>query len=348
MTIPALLLLHGIGTVGGILAKRLRTPAGYMIGAMLLVTAAGCVIGDLGAYPPSLRLAVQLVCGMMLGSSFTKQDIALLRTLAKPAVVLMASLLTIHVLFAWAISSFSALGLATALFAAAPGGVSDLAILAADFGADAKIVALLQLVRFVFVLSFFPAWIRRRLPASKANVQTTGMTEQPINAADKPQSVPKLIASMGVAAAAGLLFYWLHFPAGAVIGAMIGMACFSVAAGRIRIPVSIKRAVQICCGCYIGKQITRNTLLSVNTLAIPIVLIITEVLAMAFVTSFALRKITKMEQATSLFSSIPGGIAEMGIIAEELGLDTARIAVMNTCRVILTICFIPFLMRVIF
>jgi hypothetical protein len=51
-----------------------------------------------------------------------------------------------------------------------------------------------------------------------------------------------------------------------------------------------------------------------------------------------------MDYATALFSCIPGGITEMGIVAGELGLPVPQIAMMHTCRIIAVICVMPLLL----
>jgi uncharacterized membrane protein AbrB (regulator of aidB expression) len=47
-----------------------------------------------------------------------------------------------------------------AFLASAPGGVSDMALIAKDLGGDSPKVAILQLARYVCVIAFFSALIK--------------------------------------------------------------------------------------------------------------------------------------------------------------------------------------------
>ena len=47
----------------------------------------------------------------------------------------------------------------TALFACAPGGLTDMALIAADLGADSSKVAAMQMMRLVSVIALYPTII---------------------------------------------------------------------------------------------------------------------------------------------------------------------------------------------
>lgn len=342
-----LLIAHGAGAAGGLLGKKLRVPAGAMIGAVLAVVLLNNLSGQSMHYPPQWRTAVQILSGSIIGCRFTRKDLREMKTMVLPALILVVMLFGFNLLFAFFISYVSPLGMMTALFASAPGGVTDLALIAADFGADTEIVTLLQLVRFVFVILLFPPLMKklflgkpqyRVAPSAKATPHT------PIEE-DAAAKIPRLGATLALAAALGLLFKWFNIPAGPVIGGIVAAIVLNLAAKGAYIPGWLKTAVQIFAGCYIGGQVTQNVVLALRGLVLPMLLVMVEVLVMAFATAAVLRLVYKTSWATSLFSSTPGGIAEMGVIAEEMGLDTPKIVLMHTCRVIAVICMMPILMR---
>lgn len=344
-----LLLAHCVAAAGGLLAKLRKVPAGAMLGAMGAAAVLGMFMGDI-VYPSNLRTAVQICSGIIIGCRFSRSDLIELRKIAKPACILIVMLLVWDTIFALLMARFTSVDLMTALFSCAPGGVTDLALIAVDFGANTETVTLLQLCRFVFVLLFFPPFLKHR------HLKGAPRPAQADTAADLPQSesqpLPlktqwlRTLFSLCAGTAGGLLLRVLGMPAGAIVGAIIATTLANVTTQKIFLFGWLKTVVQICAGCYVGSQVTLHTVLSAGTLLVPMLIVVACALVMAFATSWIIRRISKMELSTSLFSCIPGGIAEMGLIAEEMGLDTPKIVVMHTCRVILTICVMPVLVKI--
>ncbi len=355
MRILEIALIFLVGTIGGLFAKKKKVPAGAMIGAMLAV-AVWSVCSNMAHYPASFRPFVQALSGTVIGVGFTRADVAELFKIIKPAILLMALLILFTVLFGWSMTQLSDVDFMTALFSCAPGGVSDMALISEDFGAQPEQVTILQLVRFVFVLSFFPAYLKHRyLDKAPVTVQAeqpaSSMQSEPQQAAplapelSGKEKLGRMSLTLICGVAGGYLFRWLGIPAGAIIGALIAVVLVNLVAERGYLPKNLRTAIQICSGCYIGSQITRQAVLSIRILLVPMLIVIVGVFVMSFVSAWIICKLTGMPYVTSLFSCTPGGIAEMGLIAQELGLDTPKIVVMHTCRVIAIICMFPIIMQ---
>ncbi len=345
-----LLLVLGVGAAGGLTARALKIPAGAMIGAMIATAILGVAVGNL-TYPPNLRVLTQVLSGLIIGCRFARADLVQLRRMAKPAVILIAMLLFFTVLFALLMIKTTSLDWMTALFSCAPGGVSDLALIAGELGANPEQVTLLQLFRFVFVVSFFPPFLARRFltPMRAAGkIQSTDINPlpEPAHIASPLRMRSMWLAfSVAVALVGGYSFKALGVPAGAIIGALLFTAAANVATQKIHVPTMLRDAIQILAGCYIGSQITRHTLFSIEKLFLPMLLILIAVFFMSFITAWVLHRVTGLEFITCLFCGIPGGIAEMGLIADEMGLDTPKIVLMHTCRVMAVLCIFPVIAR---
>lgn len=346
-----LAITHLVGCVGGWLGKKKGIPAGAMIGALLAVVLMNTIVGHAAYYPPNLRVAVQILSGLVIGSRFTRADVKNLRTMGKPILILLASLFAMTLGFSLLMQQFSELSFMTALFSCAPGGMSDLALIASDFGASTDKVMLLQVLRFVVVVVFFPNIIKRLylqeggpLPAA-ADEEQAPQPKQPKDFRRwlTPQGGGKFLVSLAVSSAGGLLLRGLGVPAGAIIGAIVATVILSVASNLVAYPSFIKALSRVLAGCYIGSQISRDTWLQLGGLIVPMLIMVVEVFVMSFGAAYLLHRFTGMNKATALFCCTPGGIAEMGLIAEELGLDTPKIVLMHSCRLISVICLIPVL-----
>ncbi len=328
-------------TLGGYLAKKLRVPAGGLIGALIFVSILN-ITTPIVTYPSQMRTLVQILSGVLIGSRFTKNDVLRLKTMGGPAIILSVSLLSLTVIFAFMMTNITQIDLTTAFFSCAPGGVSDLALIAADLGANPEQVALLQLGRFAFVLLFFPTFIKRRYLSKNTEIQKDILA----TTSNKKQQSRKPvlnILSILLGVFGGFLFKALNIPAGTIFGSIAFTILGNFIITKAFFPNIVKFFIQVLAGCYIGSQINRDAVLSIPELILPLCIVICGILVMAFLSAFIIHKATKLDYITSLFSCIPGGIAEMGIIADDLGLDTPKIIVMHTIRVIAVICFFPIL-----
>lgn len=149
------------------------------------------------------------------------------------------------------------------------------------------------------------------------------------------------------AAVGGVGFYLLKIPAGAILGAIIGTVVFNLVTERAYYPPWAKTTAQAGAGTYIGSKITIQVMIASKVLFVPALLLIVELIVMALVTGFFLRTICKMSWPTALFSATPAGIQEIGLISDEMGLETPKIVLLHTVRVMSVLSFLPFLVQLV-
>ncbi|MGE4453956.1 MAG: AbrB family transcriptional regulator [Sphaerochaeta sp.] len=337
MNLLPLLIVHVTGAAGALVLRRLKVPAGTLIGALLAVMILNSVHSEVIVYPTDLRVFVQILSGLVIGTRFTRSDIKTLRTMVLPIIVLVIVLLSTNLLFAFIMQHFTSLSFMTSFFACAPGGVSDLALVATDFGAVMEHVALLQLFRLVSVIIIFPPLIRALLKIDGPPAKMAKGKE----GSNSVLSIPWFLATTASALTGGLLFYAASIPAGPILGAIVGVAMLNLFSDKATYPQTLKLLVQIAAGSYIGSRITVQTLFEIQVLLLPSVILTIELFFMAFVTAAILHRLCHLDWATSLFSSTPGGIQEMGLISDELGLETPKIVLMHTFRILAVLGVLP-------
>jgi membrane AbrB-like protein len=145
----------GVGLVGAATFVWLRVPAGAIVGSMAVVVL--CRVSGVGLMkpPPLLRLVALLGMGAYVGAGFSDQTLTQLREIAPAAVVVTAATVASGVALARVLRDWAGLDPATALLACAPAGVTQMAVVADEIGADVLVVTLFQLTRLmvcVFVL----------------------------------------------------------------------------------------------------------------------------------------------------------------------------------------------------
>ncbi len=149
------LVTMAIGAVGGWAGRKLKLPAGSLVGAMALVIVFN-LITQAGFYPPNLRIAVQICSGALVGSRITRADVIALKRIIVPTLMLVGCMLVMNLVTGFGMIQISDLDPTTALFACAPGGLSDMALISTDLGVENTDIIILQVLRAVIVMSLFP------------------------------------------------------------------------------------------------------------------------------------------------------------------------------------------------
>jgi membrane AbrB-like protein len=144
---------------GALLFERLKVPAGALIGAMVGVAAVNLMgLGTVTA-PGWLRFAALASIGWVLGQQFDTDTLRTVRSALLPTLLVVTALMGTGLLLAWLLGlmGFDA---PTAFLAASPGGISQMAIISAEVGADPVVVATVHLVRITAVLLSAPFLVR--------------------------------------------------------------------------------------------------------------------------------------------------------------------------------------------
>lgn len=150
-----LLLLAGFG--GGFLAQTLKLPGGAAIGALLGAAAVNVWLGERPAdLPVGVNFTALVLIGVSIGASVQRDTLAGALNLLLPALLILLVFSVVGVALALLLQHFFGFDLTTALFATAPGGMSNMAILAQDAGGNGFAVALIHMVRVIGIFVLLP------------------------------------------------------------------------------------------------------------------------------------------------------------------------------------------------
>lgn len=147
-----LALVFAIGAAGGYAGMRLRLPAGPLLGALVAVLAAQLLIPGLPSVSPQVRMWLQILAGVALGSRVSADTVRRLRR-AGPLAAMVVVVTILGTLAGGAVVAL-ALGLdrGTALLASTPGGMPEMILIADSLGRDVPTVVVIQLIRVVLTL----------------------------------------------------------------------------------------------------------------------------------------------------------------------------------------------------
>ena len=145
------------------------------------------------------------------------------------------------------------------------------------------------------------------------------------------------------AAAGGVFGVWTNIPAGSVVFAMLGVALVKtvVAAESAAFPTFARRGVQIALGTTLGLQVSLRPLARAGDLVIPLATTLALLLVISLATGLFIYRFTRIDLASALWMSAPGGLMEIMVLAEAMDLDVLPILTVHTMRVLLIIAIQP-------
>jgi hypothetical protein len=149
--------LVACAVVGSLIGPRLRLPAPTFLGPLILSAAVHLAGITESAPPPLLVNAAQVALGTILGCRFL--GIAPATVLRAGALALGATVLTLALacVGALAMQALTGVGIDQAMLALAPGGLTEMGLIALAIQADVAFVALHHVVRILVVIVAAPA-----------------------------------------------------------------------------------------------------------------------------------------------------------------------------------------------
>ncbi len=312
-----------LALAAALLCERLRTPLPWMIGPLLAV-AAGRLAGlPLQAAAP-LRDAGQWAIGTALGLYFTPQVVALMPSLALPIARGAAGGLVLGGLFARALRR-AAPGVdpATAHFAAAIGGASEMAVLAERHGGRVDLVAAAHSLRVLIVVVAIPFGYQA---AGLHGLDTTLLATQQV----RPGGLAALVAAT---VAGALLIRRTGLPNPWVLGALLVSATLSGAGVEwSALPRWVTNAGQLFIGVALGTRFAPSFLHTAPRWLGVVALGTVAMIAASAGVAVLLAQLAQLHWATVLLGTSPGGIAEMCITAKVLQLGVPVVTAFHVVR----------------
>jgi membrane AbrB-like protein len=330
----SLIVFFALGIAGCFVGERLKFPAPAILGPLLFLGIAG--FWGLPISPPSwLRPLLSVILGVILGLRCNVASIGMARELALTA------------LWLTALTSLAALALiplgidkTTAVFAAAPGGITEIALTAMSFGAHAFTVAILQLSRMLFTLILIPFLVRLKCAASQKAKKNQAAPDGSAVSPGAPQWIA--LAALGLFSAG--LFSAIGIPASNLTGPMLAVGAYTRIRKRsFRIHKNLQKIAQIGVGGLIGLSVTRESILSFPSYILPILCLNVIMVGGCCVLALVLFKLTGWDMTTCLIAAAPGGLSPMILLSIEMGADSNRVVLFQVLRITLALLLTPFL-----
>ena len=324
-----------IAVAGGGAFTWIGFPAGLISGSLLLVAAAA-LAGRPMTIPAPLSRVISVLVGISLGAVATPETlkglaafpISVAVLLVATAVMTAATTAYLHVVHNWPLQS--------ALFGASPGALAQVMVLAAEYRADLRAIAIVQVMRVVILTIGIPTGLAyfgltatgAFLPKSSAGIA----------------SVSELAILVGLSTAAAVALQAIRFPGGLMFGAMLASAVLH-GSGTIEavLPWWVAAAAVIGIGAVTGSRFANTdpiTLLRYLGAALGSFAVAISV-ASAFV--LVLTAFLPLPIADVVVAYAPGAQDTMMVLALALHLDPIFIGAHHLSRYMLVSLCIPVL-----
>ena len=327
-----------VGVVGVGLFWLLRLPLPFLFGPMvasLAAALAGVRLIGLG----QISVAARSVLGVAIGAAVTPALVAELPSMLASVAIVPFYIAAIGLVGVPFFRRFCGFDLVTAFYAAMPGGAADMTIFGAEAGANVRQVSLVHVTRLLVIMLVGPL-----LLVTVYGVELTHPVGQP--AGDIPPSELLIMAAAAIVGWKGAERIGLF--GAAILGPLIVAAVLSLAGIlHMRPPREALLAAQFLIGISIGVSYVGVALRELReTVAGGAVFVLILAVLAGAVTEFV--TLTGLAPPVEGFLAfMPGGQAEMSMLALIAGADLGFVVAHHIARVILVLTGAPILFRLI-
>jgi membrane AbrB-like protein len=155
----------------------------------------------------------------------------------------------------------------------------------------------------------------------------------------------RVLLTAGLAAAGGALFAWLGLPAAWLAGAMVATAAAALADAPLEVPPSLRNTAFVLLGVSMGAAVTPESVAQMTAWPLSIVLLAASIVATVVAGTVYLERVHGWDPPTARFSSIPGALSAVLILAASSAADVPRVALAQSIRLFMLVAVMPWLLE---
>jgi uncharacterized protein len=317
--------------------EQLAVPAALLLGPMIAAIAVVTIVGKIPFPRWPVRIS-QAVIGCLIAHNITGDTLATVLADWPIFAVCVVSVIASSSVIGWLLARFGILPGTTAVWGSAPGGASTMSLMAEAYGADFRLVAVMQYMRVVMV-ALTTSLITSFLAAPIKTVATINWF---------PPITWNTAATILIVAVGLGLGKLSRLPGGPLL---VPLAAGSVlqATGIVALdlPPWLLAASYTIIGCSIGSAFTRE-ILRYAARALPKI-IATSLCLIVVCSGIAviLSLLTGLDFLTSYLATSPGGADTVAIIAASTHIDAPFVMAMQVARLLTILLVGPSIARLV-
>lgn len=153
--------------------------------------------------------------------------------------------------------------------------------------------------------------------------------------------------TLGCGLLGGFVFNYFRMPLPWMLGAMSAVTALALTGHKVRIPGSFRQPMIVIIGVMLGSTFTIEFFERADEYVATIALVAIYVVLASAVCMVYLCKVGRYDPVTAYFSSIPGGLMEMLVLASSEGADERKFFLTQATRVFAVVFTIPFWYRLV-
>ncbi len=338
-----------VGIVGALLFQLLHMPIPWLLGPMILVLISSKSIRSIQPYWPSaIRSSGMIIIGYTIGLSFTLETLHEIGRQLPTMVLLTVLLLCCSFVIALVVSWVSGIPFPTVLMGSIPGGLTQMVTLAVELkGIDLTVVTFLQVSRLMMIIFFVPLLVfspifgveHQNQLASTVTAVTSGWKDL----------FPSILVFAIVCTLFAIVGNKIKLPTAFLLGPMIATILLDLTGYHGHtLPTLIINFSQMFVGIYVGmllkpEQLDKKLKIIVLAILSGIILI-----SCSIGLSILLTKLHPVSLITAFLSLSPGGMDQMGIIAQEAGAELSVVICYQLFRTLFIFIGVPPLLKALF
>lgn len=266
----------------------------------------------------------QAIIGCLIALSVDADFITNIQEHAVLFIVSIVFVLFVSTALGYCLAYFKVLPGSTAIWGSAPGAASVMTILSGHYGADARLVALMQYLRVVMIAA--TASLAAHFLASDEATNIITETSIPFDWQAFAQTMIFIIAALIVAR-------FIKIPSAGLMLPLFGAIALQFSGYlTISLPPLLLHLAYAVIGWRIGSSFTRDIIIYAAKILPKLILSILALIIICGFYAYGVTLVTDIDLVTAYLANSPGGADAMVIIAASAGGNTAFIMTMQTFR----------------
>ncbi|TKH05218.1 AbrB family transcriptional regulator [Peribacillus simplex] len=333
--------------IGGGLFSLIRFPIPWLLGPMAALLIASRFKNVKLIWPVSMRNTGLIIVGYSIGISFTKSSLSDMISHLPSMLILTTLIVLVCACSAFVMSKYSGIDYPTSLTSSIPGGLSQIVVFAEEMkGIDITTVTFFHVTRVIMVVFLVPLLIISPIFAANSTNDSSKLTDNVIQEWSDLFPLIFLFALICfLAARIGKIF---KLPAPYFLGPVIVAAAIGLLGLQgPPLPPSLLDISQFMVGGYIGLLLKPEQLNNKRkTLLLALMNGLILICATMFF-SFLLTQYYDLSTITGFLSLAPGGMDQMGIIAQEVNADVSTVTSYQIFRMAFIYAAVPPLLKLV-
>lgn len=279
-----------------------------------------------------------VLLGIFFGLRINKELITNFKKIALPLILLIFWYIGLTIVNGNILLALSSFDRVTSFLSVIPGGLGEVSLMAIDYKADLMTVTSFQILRLITIIVMVPFLVQKY-----AHKRIT--PPEDVKYVKKEKEPAKIIFLAAFSILGAFIFHSIDLPAAYLTGSLFFSAVASIVIpGMVqRPPEEINNFAQLGMGAVIGTSFNRESFVAVMDSFAILILITVITIATSFFLAYLFNRIFKWNYLTCFLGVVPGGIAPIMILADQIEIDIGLVAIMQIIRLITAIMIIPFI-----